>query len=526
MWVTRGQTEWMDDEELRTVRVEVLGAPSGDLEIPEVTAQSNGGSKWPHVLGVLILVGLGALLFGLRPDGDEAADGTARESPPTTVIDTPGVTQATEQPEDGDADPTLATDDRAGEQRSVESARLSPVEIQALISTTVSDLEAGSSVESSIHLIERERGFLALARSASLDQPDGRIGPITWRPVDATRRSNVSSTDLPRFWSRELVQLGGQMIVLADRWERGETTRTLVSEEGLDWFEWDPSFASTDNEEALLLLDGVMVTVELRSETFDGGNCSVFRAVDLDTGTITELGQNVTPPLSAPPIWNLSIDAEYEVLRSGGFAFHHRGAEGDQECSDSAERSAPSQQAVVVFQPVVNRGDGSVSGAELIFPLPIPATNVEVLGATSTFVDRGPYLITVLDGQLWSVNMTWGEWTQLAVGGASGGGQYALSETGDRIYQFNDDGIVIFDQLVSTDLRLSGTRREFPLIASDPFSFSVDDAVVYADDDVMLLSDQVGRLWEIDLPTSLEFEPEGFDQDLGGQDFGGVGLAR
>lgn len=534
----------MRDGELRTVRVEVLGAPDGGLEIPEVSARSSGGSRWPHVLGVLILFGLGAILFGLRPEGEQAADGTQREAPPTTIANAPVPAEPSGQIDAADEQSLSNFDETPSQQSGVDSVVLSLADLGAPIATTVSDLEAVRSVESSIHLIERERGFLALARSASLAEPDGRVGPISWRPVDATRRSNVSSIDLPRFWSRGLVQLGGQMMVLADRWESGDIARTLVSEEGLDWFAWDSSFAPGDDQEALLLLDGVMVTVERGRETVDGGTCSVFRAIDLDTGTITGLGQNVEPGLSGIPTWELSIDAKYEVLRSGGFTFHHRGGEGNEGCGDSPEGSALSQPAVVVLQPAADGGDGSASGTELLFPLPISATSVEVLGETRTFEDRVPYLIIVLDGQLWSVNMIWGEWTQLAVGdavtgsegGGVGAGEYALSETGDRIYQFSETGIVVFDQLVSTDLRLSGTRRSFPLESSDPFSFPEVGAVVYADDDLMLLSDFVGRLWAIDLPAPLEFEPEGFDQDLGGpdvggpdfggQDFGGVGLAR
>ena len=75
------------DDGFTSVRVELDGAPHGDLEIPEMESQPTRGAALSAIAGLIVVIALGLVLFGLSPDDDEAADGTLREAPSTTTPD-------------------------------------------------------------------------------------------------------------------------------------------------------------------------------------------------------------------------------------------------------------------------------------------------------------------------------------------------------------------------------------------------------------------------------------------------------
>ena len=171
------------DADTASVRVD-FGDGSSAPETPAEAPDGSGPPIW--LIGVAALVLIGVVFLLLRPAENEAADGTIREAPTTTVVAEVESTESIEQEEA----PDLAFPD---------SAVLIPTPIDSeLIPTSI---------------IEDEVGFLGLVSGTSTAPTIVRsIDGESWRTVETTATSAGIDTEIERRWT-QLKSFQGQLQV-------------------------------------------------------------------------------------------------------------------------------------------------------------------------------------------------------------------------------------------------------------------------------------------------------------------------
>ena len=102
-------------EKGRSVRVDIDDGFIDRVDVPDATGGSGGPQSWVIIAAVVAVGAIVAAVLLLRPAADEAADGSIREAPATTV---PGT-------DDGEAADGESTDEaKAGEVRATRLASL------------------------------------------------------------------------------------------------------------------------------------------------------------------------------------------------------------------------------------------------------------------------------------------------------------------------------------------------------------------------------------------------------------------
>ena len=567
------------DNDVRSVRIELDdGVLADGLEIPEIESQPSGGSKLPILFGLAVIITLGLLLLGLSPDEDQAADGTLRETPATTIPSTTNpdaeVGESVEESDEPLEVPDLVLPDaRAGiaiatlieDQEFVSSIVSTDDGLLGLRGPSASDptlvasangfewVEVEVSVENpagvdltSFLVVELSKvpeeaggGFSMLAfdfsisqrsgeqfRTAILTSPDG----ATWEVLDTTEPQAQGS--VPRLLS------GGSVIATIDE---GRPIDALISEHTDLIIAGEPICSETrqvDTEDPrvwLLLCDGTgavllgaddiitdadpsaVLDCALALSPEESGTGIGVRFFDLDGGLSGVFGSGESAFFLGPDPFPdlLSLD-------EGGVAFYDVGSSSGSVCDGVTNPGDDREPSVVVIDTNIGRAQP--------FALPIEGTTVRLVGETQRFADDSKYVLVEIDASLWGLNPESGSWAILTSNqGNTISEFFAVSESGGRAYQLVESTLRVID----FDIRPGGSglfaiREEFPLerIIAERIP-EVSDAllrtedVVFAGETQLIVTNDAGQLWLIDTP-SIPADAQGARSE----DFGGVGLAR
>ena len=184
----------MANSDLRSVRIEVGTVSESVTGAPE-PVDDPSFSRWLLVVGLVAVAVLALAVVFARPEGDQAADGTERLAPTTTIpeLSEPGVedeTTTTSEPEEGLIEPaTILVDDP------VTSVRVeSPRRIDQIVS--IND------------------GFLALpdVQSSEVPQVLGSIDGLDWVEVETSRIDETPESGTPFDWFSLLAGEGLSLI--------------------------------------------------------------------------------------------------------------------------------------------------------------------------------------------------------------------------------------------------------------------------------------------------------------------------
>ena len=522
-----------DDDELRSVRIEVEDDAGSLPDAPGIAQSSSGSHKWIAGLVMLAVGVIGAFLL-LRPAADEAADGTARLAP-TTTIAPPAETTTTESPPE--TEPPQAV--------------LAAVEV---ISASLTELE-----QRPVDIVQTSDGYLALLPSESVERPallrsdDG----LAWTQLE-TSVSNPRGVALEFLTPTELSTSSGQLSLLAR--PLGDTDispEILVSTSGSEWEVLDSSVIQAQGQEPLTLTDDSLITIETVGGPLDdvfeahtdlvvdeAGICGVagqseftelqvlgcdssFVVLD-ESNIVSEFeattvlrcfaslsrqsrgvlatfrgldvpGETISPFGLEDQAINFSLDFGMTTLASGGLAVYDVGLTGNASCEEilGTDARAPS---ITILQP----------SNERVFQLPFGALFVDILGESQALAEEDPYLLVSLDWNLWVLNTTSGEWTQLTNTGLEGTNLRPVftSDSGSRAYVLNSGLLTVIELDESTTGVFEGTRRSAPIETVGPSSVSelAREDVVFASDDAIFV-DGLNGLWLLE-PSAQQTEPE------------------
>ena len=367
------------DENHNAVRVEIDGELTSGLEIPEIESQPAGSSKLPIALGLIVVVALGLLLLGLSPDGDEAADGTLRETPETTAPTTsvPAVPIA----------PSTTT---SGE---LAARRAAP----ALIPPDIGD-GIVSARESELNVLLRsvvstETGFLGLTRdSASSPQIFASSEGLSWVEVETAFLTRDGS-DLADFLVLELSKVPNQVeeefVLLAfdglgaDSVAGGEPngeqirTQILTSPDGVVWQGVSTTEPQAERRVPRLLLGNSIIS------TVANGSCTALRLLDLDGGSVSPLSDGDNAFFLGPNPF-----PELLPLTAGGVALYDVGTSSAGTCEGVVDIGADREPSIVLLD--------ANTGSEAPFPLPVAATDVRLVGETPRLPGQAPYVLSLI----------------------------------------------------------------------------------------------------------------------------------
>ena len=250
-------------DELRSVRIEVETASSGNdapqIEKPEQPNRRLGA------LGILAALVLGVAFFVLRPAGDEAADGTVRETPPATAPgdSSPSTTGAT-------STTTVPDDAEEGIDQTELSLLLEAVEPGGRIEPVAIDTG-----DSFIDIVNIDGGFLALANVVATEEPPvfGSVDGLDWVEIEVAPFN--ADDPQPVQW-RQLVSADDGVaaigFVAADFGSiDGERVQFEVatSQDGFLWQSAQPSNAPRSGDGVALpitVLDSSVVSIETSNE--------------------------------------------------------------------------------------------------------------------------------------------------------------------------------------------------------------------------------------------------------------------
>ncbi len=551
--------------ENRAVRVEVLGAPDDGLEIPEVTAQSSGGSTLPAVLGLLILFGLGVILFGLRPEADQAADGTQREAPATTVPDVGVEEDGAEEDGVADSRSTLVDEPNPGDAGIAVTGRV--VFDHNLIR----------------HVVSLERGFLgSFALVVDTPQFALSIDGSTWTPTLSSVDS-PEDLDLSTYRVVDVSYTDGQAVMVARNFDdtapRGGQIETQIftSPNGVAWELIDTAQHQAERRVPRLLIDDLIVaTVDhgrpiddlVRQHTDlaleDDSLCGMFRTPGGDpqfelfscrgngsflldetnivsevsadavlgcvsaispqqTGTRTTFSMidsaqgTISPFGSGDNDWFLGPNQFPDLfsLSNGRVGFYDIGSRGARACSGIVDTGPVRDQSIVILD--------AATGSETVFPLPIDEVGVRMVGETRTFGDSLPFVLVEIDANLWALHPTSGRWSQLTGLSTDDAAQFfVVSDSGDRAFQLVGTELRMFDFDAVGDV-LFAARQDIPVTTPNGeivLSFETRN-VLFASSDLLLVTNDANQLWRIDVTPADVVDQRGF-----GPDSAGVGSAR
>ena len=224
-----------------------------------------------------------------------------------------------------------------------------------------------------------------------------------------------------------------------------------------------------------------------------------FVEVDRTTGSVATFGEESSSwsPLTLPI-----------PLRLAGVAFIDGGVPAtSSDCENLVEMPDQRDPSVVILESDTNReGVFSLPATSDDDPMAGAVFGAQMVGETREFADRAPHLLIEIGEQLWSLNTTWGEWTQLfdpdELASDSRAGSFTLSTDGDRVYQATSDGLRIFDLSENESGVLEASAQLAPVGPDEWFSSvrTGEASVLIGSSEQVLLTDDDGALWILNPP--------------------------
>ena len=544
-----------EPDDLASVRIELDGGGASP-DAPQVEAPSGGPATWVLGLGVLVLVAVVGAFIGLRPSGDEAADGTERVAPGTTI-------------------PTSEADD-AGD----------PNEVLAVIE--VIDRGQANRAEVSRQAINRlpfdwivptSDGFLGLPGFASLagaltqgtvadvvapplfSSPDG----MEWEPVEVTVLAEGSPNVQSYRWSR-LSRIDSGYAVVGSILNTG-LVDLFLSPDGVTWERVESFGAAGGIEEAVLPIsvDGDTITQVEFSDANDVlvqalaehtsidlgsiGVCGAFglaealRVVDCAFNSLPLGAQEVTSQIDPDQvlrcissIGRLSFggafvrssvvgrdggeaelveggsslrSADPVAVAAGSVAFIDIGQPNNvtqfldpDACEGVVQLPGTTPGAVVVIDPV-SRAVQRIPFPNGLLPAFEPPRLVGEVSSVSTSSGGRRHLLVAfeLDG-LWAVDIETEEWTMLDdQADPLQAAQFVVSESGRRAYWLAEQTLTAYDFDFGDDGVTRVQSTEVPI--ADDVVLDGLDRIIYADDEELFFVD-VDGFWQIDVPAAAD----------------------
>ena len=534
------------DDDTASVRIVFEGGGSDVPAAPEVGPSPSGPPKGLLGIGlVVVAVVIAAVLF-LRPDGDQAADGTERAIPTTTTIPV------------GDEE---SGDDLDEEEAEELGATIVPLRIDS----------AGPLSE----IIRTEFGLMGLGEGV----PNGDLplfrssNGVDWVQVEIAADESFDERGVDRFWffltetdtgisvsSQDFAFGGGQSGV-----------SYFTSQDGATW-QPNEGFVPTDGETGLFPFgtsDGSVLSlrpagnqrlaqvladhtsIDLAGDTACSAASSagtvVVRTCDNEEFVVTEseifsdvpafqvlacmaeVGDGFFPPLE---IVSFAEDGSFErlagldggltdmplELSSGSFALAERGSAAlvieDVSCRGVINARSARDASVLIV------GEDSLARR---IPLPDSPDNgsivPEILGEVFAQSGEGSSLLVVLAGQLWDLDLTTDTWTPVMIDSprqtTPNDAVFVLSEGSDRVYRIDArlSMFTTFELARSSSGVIMAVERTSPieLVGDVADDFNGGEAL-YADDDaVFIAGGRSAAVWRIEVP-SLGERPASVDE--------------
>ena len=515
------------DDHLHTVRVEVEAGTGASQTAPAVIEDGGGRPPiWVMALAVLIVGVIGAVVLALRPDGDTAADGSDRETTPTTEEDA-----ATADEDAGVGSTSSASGD-------------------ALVPTPV--LIDG---RRAVQILRDDRGFVALTA-------DVGATPRIFRSVDAEdwfeTNTTVTSLGAPNEeefdWFALNMTDSQFVLTAAPVVEDGRPAGAVfTSVDGSSWERLEgfgsssitaaglPVAFSSGSAFSFEFLGNVLLAEFLTDYTSvivpDDGVCSLvgasadqseltFDLVSCSGELIATIGQSgfVADVAAADALLCLS-GFNNSFGRSPSFV--RRDLEDDSEriaLFDVQPISLPAglpSGSVVLPDAGVTISSELESCAELITLPEVTEPGMVVVDATTDEVRRWPYpetvsgdlpsffvqplgefttadgesaLLTIYDGRLWTLDVTTGEWmgplSETVFDLAGFNTSVVASESGTRVYSISEGRFTVID--IAEDPAggaLSISEQTSPINLENAGTLEFSGGILYGEDDIVFLSD-------------------------------------
>lgn len=536
----------MANSDLRSVRIEVGTVSESVTGAPE-PFDNPSFSRWPLVVGLVAVAVLALAVVFARPEGDQAADGTERLAPTTTIpeLSEPGVEDGattTSEPEEGLIEPaTILVDDPVASVR-VESPR----RIDQIVS--IND------------------GFLALpdVQSSEVPQVLGSIDGLDWVEVETSRIDETPESGTPFDWFSLLAGEGGLTMLGSPDPGAGQL-EVFTSQDGVLWQPLEGLGPVTD-------IDRRVVPVVVGPDSIVG--LELFDSLELgplSSQLIEPREPGVCSAYQAGAVeFTLSECADFSVSRNRG-SFEAPNATAvecaavkadggtpgfgliDIDLSTSASGQDPIEGPTVFFaagdffprstdlgggrigvldvgnDDVVlcdgpatlrSRGAGVVvvdAEADRTFGYPAPDALVsdvenrfdnQVLGEVHLTNDRS-HLVVAIGGAMWAIDTLSGEWTVLTERLDDLGFQapfnpkFAASSSGDRFYRVANNSVAVFELSIDEDGVPRATTTIAPL-ATDSAEAVISGfgSIMHATDEVMFYTDGI-TVWHLELPEAV-----------------------
>ena len=530
------------DDELSSVRVEVDGAAFAGPDAPEVAGSSGGGSKFVLVLAVLTVAAVVAAVVALRPGSDEAADGTERSVPTSTVA-----------PEEAADSGGIEVEEEA------EEAELNEV-IPILV-------DSGSGI---LQIVPAGVGYLGLAGDQTAPTPrvlrsfDGQ----DWFDLEST----VVTPDGPNFteanWFNLLAFEEGFLLTQVDFIDQVIPEMTAyVSDDGGEWVELvlsgdtAPSFFATNASSSAIfggslgrdpVIEAFFIehttleipengVCEIAPQVFGDSQPRMFDVFDCTGEQVAVVDASVIRPelvandvLACIEIVGLvSGGSAFQLVRQdldGEFAsygpiniftFPSDLADGAIAMVDWGNPFIDEQGPCEDFLPLAPEGPAilvadKISNELQRFDLPSerftfpgetttlsPEQTLSIVGEVNVGEERE--LVVQLGEALSALNLDTGAWsnelTSLSLPRSDGfDQQVVLSESGTRAYAIADSLLLTFDFIAGVDGELQVIETTMPIsLTEGPGSGVNFTDPLYADDELLFISNG-DQTWAIETP--------------------------
>lgn len=528
----------MNEDELRSVRIEVEEGAQAVTDVPDVVA-SGFPTRWPVVAGAVALVILGGIVLMLRPTGDEAADGTVREVPTTTTTTT--VLDEQENPSS-----TVVPDELVRGTRLIDE----PVTSARVVSSRQIE-----------QIVSIGDGFLALpdVESNVVPQMLASLDGLNWFEIETQRFGEDVDSASPSDWF-SLLEDGDGVAIVGSRPNESGTLEVLRSNFGQTWNSIDdlgpvespdrlvvPVAVSDDRVIALELFDALELetssgqSVEVRIPRvcsdlaagpveFSLSNCPEFGieadafapppqvvatpdcdALTSENGTAgfgllqLELVEG-SPAVELPTASFVSGDffPSFTDLGSGRVAVFDEGNSAFERCDGSGVFDAHAP-GVVIVDVEQNRTFGYPAPAEVAVDIRT-RFDKQVLGEVQLLEDR-THVVLSIRGTLWGIDTLTGRWTMLTDSVGDLGfqtpfaPQFAATAGGDRFLRIANNNLAIFEVEVFGDEMIRATATVVPISRDSAEAvISGFGSVLHATDDLIFYTDGI-TVWRLQIPA-------------------------
>ncbi len=531
------------NDELASVRIEVE-ATGGALHAPDVLVTTEEKpSKWLLVIaGAAVIVVLAVAFFGVRPAGDEAADGTIREVPvqPTS---TPTPTSIAEQ----QPSPTIVNDENR--------RRDSVVVDEPAISVRV------ASPRRIEQIVSTSGGFVALPDVESTVVPQILFSSngLSWLEIE-TQRVETSNADEPADWFSLLVGDDG-LTVLGSSVQRAGALDVLTSPFGQTWElvadlgpvddpgrRVVPVASFGDRIVALELFEelelepflgqfvetrnlGVCSAYEAGPDNFSLSDCADFsvasdppisqrvEVVEPDCDAVAVSGgrpgfallqlelDGATGARELPTVSFVSGDffPRFGMLSSGRVGVFDVGNSAFPRCDGSGVFRARDA-GVVVVDVEQNRTFGYPAPDEVAIDIR-DRFDKEILGEVQLFGDR-THLVVSVRGSIWAIDTLSGEWTMLTEGVRAAGFQTPFApefapsaDDAGRFFQVANGAITIVELGVGEGAMLRAVETIVPIAndAADQVRLGFG-SILHATNEFIFYTDGI-TIWRLEIPV-------------------------